>query len=242
VAANRRARVLFQLEGFSDDQLTSDLLFPLLGTLIGERAGTRLPAIVGLPASTHEDQLKALGAASASSGAVAMFHAVGLTPEAATLDEALQGQPPRHRIVVHPADLRTVRASLDRRTGGRLTAVALGTPHFSRTEFDRLDESLAGRAIDPEVRVYVSTGRETFAAITSAGLAATLKSRGVTILVDTCTYLRPLVDMGGGLVLTNSAKWAWYAPMTLSAEVMIGSLTECVESAVSGRLALTDAF
>ena len=50
-----------------------------------------MPVIVGLPADTDEDRLKALGAAAASSGAVSMFHAVGITPEAPTLDDALGG-------------------------------------------------------------------------------------------------------------------------------------------------------
>ena len=69
-----------------------------------------------------------------------------------------------------------------------------------------------------------------------------LESQGVTIVTDTCTYLRPMLDFGAGAVLTNSAKWAWYAPMTLGVDVILGSLAECVESAVLGQLALGDGF
>ena len=78
--------------------------------MIGRRCGERIPAIVGLPAATTDDDLKALGAVSASAGAVAMFHAVGLTPEAPTLEAALQGGRPEETIRLTADDLRaTVR-------------------------------------------------------------------------------------------------------------------------------------
>jgi predicted aconitase len=240
VTANRRARAVFELGDLSDAQRASDLLYPLLGTFIGERTGARVPAIVGLSRTASEDQLKALGAAAASSGAVAMFHAVGVTPEAATLDDALQGQPPDLVEAVTAADLRMVRAHLGTGSGGRLTAVALGTPHFSLSEFDALRGLLAGRRIHPGVRAYVSTARETYARLVERGWLSDLEDLGVEIVTDTCTYLRPMLDFGSGIVLTNSAKWAWYAPMTVGVDVMLGSLAECVASAVSGHLELDD--
>lgn len=241
VTANRRARMVVRLAGFSDAQLASDLLFPLLGTFVGERAGTRLPAIEGLPTTTDEDQLKALGAAAASSGSVAMFHAVGITPEAETLDAALQGGAPEWETEVRPGDLRAVRARLG---GGAapLGAVAVGTPHFSLPELQMLRSLLAGRSVHRGIAVYASTGREIYRSARATGLVAELEACGVTMVVDTCTYLRPMVELGSGTVLTNSGKWAWYAPMTLGVDVAIGSLAECVESAVAGRLVLEDAF
>jgi predicted aconitase len=242
VAQNRRARVVFRLDGFSREQLGGDLLAPLLGTLIGERSGSALPAIVGLPAGTSEDRLKALGAAAASAGSVAMFHAVGITPEAATLDDALGGRPAEVEIRVGPADLLDVRTRLDSTRGGDLTAVALGTPHFSLAEMGDVLGRFAGRPVAAGIEVYVSTARETYAVAEQRGWIEALETLGVTILVDTCTYLRPMVDLGTGVVLTNSAKWAWYAPMTLGVEVVIGSLADCVGSAIAGRLERSDGF
>jgi predicted aconitase len=240
--ANRGARAVFRLDGLNAEQSASDLLFALLGTLIGERSGGRLPAVVGLPAETSEDQLKALGAAAASAGSVAMFHAVGITPEAGTLDEALQGESPEVQIDVGPVDLRAVRARLGATTEGRLTAVALGTPHFSLAEIGNALRLLDGRPVAPGVAVYVSTARGTYRLAEEQGWIEGLEGLGVTVLVDTCTYLRPMVELGAGVVLTNSAKWAWYAPMTLGVEVVIGSLVDCLNSAVSGRLELSDGF
>ena len=69
----------------------ADLLYPVLGMVLGRRAGSAVAALAGLPARLSEDRLKAVGAAAASSGAVAMFHAVGSTPEAPTLEAATGG-------------------------------------------------------------------------------------------------------------------------------------------------------
>ena len=60
----------------------------MLGHLLGRETGTAVAAIAGLPPDTSEDRLKAIGAAAASSGSVGMFHAVGITPEAPTLEAA----------------------------------------------------------------------------------------------------------------------------------------------------------
>jgi hypothetical protein len=101
---------------------------------------------------------------------------------------------------------------------------------------------LDGRSAHAGVTLYVCTARETLATLAERGWAAELEDQGVRFVADTCTYLRPLVDLGTGTVLTNSAKWAWYAPMTLGVEVVIGSLADCVDSAVAGRLELDDGF
>jgi predicted aconitase len=123
---NRRARVLFRLRGVPERLLGEDVLYPVLGHLVGAEAGTAVPVLDGLPASATEDQLKALGAGAASSGAVALFHAVGVTPEAPTLDAALHGRAPERVVEVTPAALRAARDSLTTAAGGRLSARARG--------------------------------------------------------------------------------------------------------------------
>src|SRR5690606_38711016 len=79
----RIATVHFRLRAMPRRLLESDILFAALGHLVGRQAGTDIPVIDGIDHAT-EDQLKALGAAAASAGAVAMFHVVGVTPEAHT--------------------------------------------------------------------------------------------------------------------------------------------------------------
>ncbi|MCA9971256.1 MAG: aconitase X catalytic domain-containing protein, partial [Anaerolineales bacterium] len=132
---NRRGQLLYRLVDLPERLLREDVLFPVLGYLVGARSGTKIPVIDGLPPETTEDQLKALGAAAASSGAVALFHAVGVTPEAATLAEACQGAAPEATIDVTLADLRATRRHLSTAPDGRIAVVALGSPHFSLAEF-----------------------------------------------------------------------------------------------------------
>ena len=88
----RRARVVLSLgDDVPTALLDEDSLYPVLGIVIGRLAGARVPAVVGLPPGVGEDRLKALGAAAASSGSVALFHVVGSTPEAATLRRRAAG-------------------------------------------------------------------------------------------------------------------------------------------------------
>lgn len=232
----RRATLLFTLRDIPERLLHDDLLYPLLGHVVGRHSGTAVPAIVGLPPSTNEDQLKALGAAAASSGAVALFHAVGITPEAPTLQAALQGQDPQQRFDVRLADLRAARDALSTAQAGPLVAVSLGTPHFSLGEFAQLVARLRDVTIHPEVDVWVSTGRDVLASVRQRGWDAELRRAGVRVVVDTCTYFTPIMRPRPGLVMTNSAKWAYYAPGNIGAQVLFGSMHECVESAVRGTL------
>jgi predicted aconitase len=240
VTEERRARAVFRLRDLSSRLLSSDVLYPVLGYLVGDLTGTLIPAVVGLPADVSEDQFKAFGAAAASSGAVAMFHAVGVTPEAPTLDAALGGQVAALEVDVTLADLITAREALSTRERGALSAVAVGTPHFSLTEFVELRRLLRGRPVNDAVRFYASTGRGTHAELADRGWLAELEVLGVRIVTDTCTYVRPFFDFGAGTVMTDSAKWAYYAPMTVGVNVTFGSLAECVESAVAGEIQRDD--
>src|ERR671919_2343277 len=236
VTEHRRGQVLFRLEGIPDRLLVDDAFYPVLGHLVGMETGPLVPVIDGLPESVTEDRLKAVGAAAASSGSVGLYHAVGVTPEAPTLDEAFQGGEPEAVIDVTPGLVARARDSLTTETDGRLSAVSVGTPHFSPAEFERLVALLDGARVKDEVEFYVSTGRSVLAEAESRGWVETCERAGVRIVVDTCTYVAPILESSGGVVMTNSGKWAYYAPGNLGVDVVFGSLEECVRSAVEGRV------
>jgi len=233
----RRAGLVLTLEGISERLLASDALYPVLGHLLGREAGSEVAAIVGLPAETSEDRMKALGAAAASSGSVAMVHAVGVTPEAPTLEAATGGEEARE-LRVTTARLRAFRDELSTVAPERLGAVSVGTPHASLAELERL----AGLLDMDEVAVplYVNAGREVLATATGRGLVPRLEALGVRVVSDTCTYISPVMDEVNGPVMTDSSKWAWYAPANLGVDVVIGGLEECVRSAVAGRVLLDE--
>jgi predicted aconitase len=233
----RRASLVVTLEGISERLLASDALYPVLGYVLGREAGSEVAAIVGLPADTTEDRMKALGAAAASSGSVAMVHAVGITPEAPTLEAATGGEEVRE-LRVTTARLRASRDELCTHAPERLGAVSVGTPHASLAELERL----AGLLGTDEVAVplYVNVGRDVLAEANGRGLVPRLESLGVRVVSDTCTYISPVMDEVNGSVMTDSAKWAWYAPANLGVGVVIGGLEECVRSAVAGRVLLDE--
>ena len=88
----------------------------------------------------------------------------------------------------------------------------------------------------------MSTGRDVLAGAEERGIAARLRDAGVELLVDTCSYFAPVLRHAGGLVMTDSGKWAYYAPGNVGAEVVFGSSEECIASAVSGRVVRDNAL
>lgn len=230
---NRRGEVVIALRGVSDDLLNRDVLYPVLGHLVGVRAGSRIPVITGLPPDVSEDRLKALGAAAASSGAVGMFHAVGSTPEASSLDAALGGLAPEETVVVGMGQLRQAWSALSTSSEtSELGVVSLGTPHYSIHEFAHLVSILDGRRT--KVPMYVSTGRAVADDLDRRGWSDQLSAAGIQLVTDTCTYVTPIIAELSGIAMTDSAKWAYYAPGNLGLDVVFGSTEDCVESAMAG--------
>lgn len=236
----RKAVLVLDLSGVSRALLEEDVAWPLVGAVLGTRAGTRVAALTGLPGDLTdggrtEDQLKALGATAASSGGVALFHVVGVTPEAPTLETvAAPGAP---TITVSTADLRAARGALSTASGDRLDAVSLGTPHFSVAELAALAGLLRdGAPFSDAVEVWVSTSRRVLEEARALGYVDPLLAAGGRVLTDTCTYVTPVLRPGTATVMTNSGKWAWYAPGNLGVDTVLGSLAECVASARAGKV------
>jgi predicted aconitase len=210
-----------------------DLLYVAVGHLLGAWAGTAVAFIRGLDQRADEDRLKALGAAAASSGAVAMFHVEGVTPEAGDANLGAVAD-------VLTIDEEAVRRALHELGPSHesIGAVSIGTPHASVAELERLAGICRGRRT--RIPFYVNTGRDVLAAADAA--VAVIEEFGARIVTDTCTYITPILEDVDGAVMTNSGKWAYYAPGNLGVGVVMGTMLECVETAVSGRLARSGAF
>lgn len=233
--AGRKGSILFRLVDVPTSLLDEDVFYPVFGHLIGMVSGNAVPIIEGLPVSTSEDRLKAIGAASASSGSVALFHAIGITPEAPTLDAASQGGDVE-LVDVYPHDIARARDQLTTRSDLPLRAIAIGTPHLSIDGFNQLITLLDGGTVHEGLEFYASTGRDSLPELLERGWLDILDRAGITVVTDTCTYVTPIIRNVDGIVMTDSAKWAWYAPGNIGVEVVFGSLAECVTSAIEGRI------
>lgn len=238
---NRRATLVVHVPGVVDTGLARDLYFAAMGYVLGSRSTDHVPVMIGLPADASEDELKALGACAASAGAIALFHAVGITPEAETLAHATGGADAKlTQITVSADELRqAVRSLCPLREGEAVAALCLGTPHYSISEFENLARVVDGRRAAAGVEVYVSTSREIAAHVEQAPELAPVLAFGANLVVDTCTYLAPVVRETTGAIVTNSGKWAHYGPGNLRRRVGLMSLADCVRSAETGRVAAT---
>lgn len=231
---NRRAAFLVDTSAIPEKLKKLDAFYPVLGTWYGRAAGEAIGVIDGLPQAISEDSLKAFGAAAASSGSVALFHAAGLTPEAPDSETALGGQPPAEVLRPTAADLLAARDSLSTVDGTDLDAIAVGSPHFSHSEFKQLLLLLDGRR--SQVPFHACTGRHVIEQLEDEDLLQDLERAGINIVADTCVVVTPILEGFSGVLMTNSGKFAHYAPGNTGYGVLYGSLSDCVESAVAGRV------
>ncbi|MXX57165.1 MAG: DUF521 domain-containing protein [Gemmatimonadetes bacterium] len=231
---HRNATVVVDTGAIDRQLKRQDVFYPVLGTWLGATVDDRVAVVTGLPATVTEDQLKALGAAAASSGAVGLFHVEGVTPEAPDLRTALGGAAPRTVLSATPEALRAARDTLSTTDAGSIDAVAVGSPHFSLQEFARLEALLPAEPF--AVPFYVCTGRSEYGQLETAGRLRRFEDAGIEIVVDTCVVVTPILPPKDGVLMTNSGKFAHYTPSNTGYGVVYGSLEDCVRSASHARV------
>ncbi|MFN8591371.1 MAG: aconitase X catalytic domain-containing protein [Thermomicrobiales bacterium] len=236
----RLATVVIELDSLPAALTSRDDFYPVLGYCLGALVTNEVPVISGLEASPSEDQLKALAAAAASSGAVAMFHVAGITPEAPTVSDALGGRSPRKVIRVTLDDLRQARAALTTASGSDVDVVAFGSPHCSIAECRELASLMGGSRAAPGVEVFITTSRAVRDILRQNSMLAILEQFGAKVTADTCIVVAPLVRPDARVLMTNSGKYAHYGPGLLGVDSVFASTAECVASAIAGRVVRDD--
>jgi hypothetical protein len=199
--------------------------FGALGYLIGQTAQNRVPYITGLGTCGDAD-LKALGAAMAASGAVALYHVAGVTPEADRPDILVHD----HETLVID-ELQSTHDVLNAATR-EIDLVWFGCPHADLAEIEQVVRLLEGRPI--EAALWITTAREVRERAVEAGLVEALKVSGGRIVADMCVVVAPMNEMNFQTVATPSAKGATYLPSHAGLLVRYGTVEQCVEAAVTG--------
>ena len=234
----RKARLQIELPTLGN---LDDAFYPLLGYHIGALAGSRIPLILGLKQQHPDlDNLKAFGAAFATTSAAPLFHIAGVTPEA--LDPAQVTDGPLPVIKVSLEDLLLSWHELNSARDPQVDVVSLGNPHFSLSEFARLARLCQGRKRHPDVVLAITCGRAVLEQARAAGHVGVLEAFGAVIVSDTCWCMlgEPVIPPAARNLMTNSGKYAHYAPGLVGRKVHFASLAECVDAAcsatASGRL------
>lgn len=236
LAENRRARRLLVLKGLPARAFDDPRIYPLLGFVFGELAGDRVTALDGMPRPVAADQLKAFSAAAASSGAVGLFHIIGVTPEAPDIATCFHDRKPEETIGVTPEMIRSAESRLNQGRCLMPDLITLGCPHYSVAEFEALAGYLGGRKIQPGIEFWVFTSRKTYARIKQDKLMARIESSGVKVFTDGCSLQYPRGSWRFTCAMSDSAKYANYCFSQTGLDVLFAGTRDCVETAVSGKL------
>ena len=234
----RKARLQIELPTLGN---LDDAFYPLLGYHIGALAGSRIPLILGLKQQHPDlDDLKAFGAAFATTSAAPLFHIAGVTPEALDPAQVLDGPLPVLKVSLE--DLLLSWHELNSARDPQVDVVSLGNPHFSLSEFAQLARLCQGRKRHPDVVLAITCGRAVLEQARAAGHVGVLEAFGAVIVSDTCWCMlgEPVIPPAARNLMTNSGKYAHYAPGLVGRKVHFASLAECVDAAcsatASGRL------
>jgi predicted aconitase len=214
---NRAPQLVIRVEGFSRGRGRPDH-YGALGFLAGKIAGNRVPFFRGI--RPGPDDLKAMGAAMAASGAVALFHVEGVTPEAGTALPLAGG------LEVHTITAGEVAGLMQEIP---VEAVALGCPHCSAGELAGIATLLRGKRVRKPLVVF--TSRQVMEE--HRALVEAIEASGARVYADTCMVVSPMMEAYSS-VMVDSGKAYAYVPSMCGAMVRIGTREECVAEATGG--------
>ena len=206
-----------------------------LGGVVGRLAGHywAVPVIEGLERPPGSDELKHFGAAMASFGSVALYHIVGITPEASRLADVARLDLPSHRV--GRGEVKALQQSYA--ADKQVDVVVFSAPQLSLFELRALAGLCDGHRF--AIPLLAVTSPQVKPDADRFGYTARIEAAGGTVYAGMCfyqSYAREIAEANGWKRLaTNSAKMVnilggyGYVPM-------LASMEECVEAARTGRL------
>lgn len=191
-----------------------------------------IPVFENVPAPATEE-LVMLGASLAAWGSCAMFHMVGVTPEAPTCGHALKGKKVP-QVVFGEKELREHREAMNCAKSRAIDLVALGCPHMSLRQLKEIADLLDGRRIKEGVSLWVQTNLATRGAAADLGYVEAIERAGGIVTQDLCVVLSVPEALGFRTLATNSAKMRFYAPGSNKIDVWYGTTRHCIDAALTG--------
>ncbi len=208
----------------------------LLGYWLGDWVQDRVPVISGATAVPNLPRLKHFGAAASSSGGVELYHIVGVTPDAMTVEQASGGKP--------LAEVRRYGQRERRETYLRINATAsdravdyvmLGCPHYTIEQIWEAAQLIEGRKVHSNSALWIFTPWAIKALADRNGYTAIIEAAGGKIMTDSCSAMSRATPKGTKVVALDSAKQAHYLPAILGVQAWFGTTAQCIDAACTGR-------
>jgi len=212
---NRQAQVLVKVKA----KLESTRDFGALGHAIGKKIGGKIPLIKGVKKASIEE-LKTFSASIATYGGTGLYHIAGITPAKTST--------PKEEFLVTEDDLEAAKAALNDAVEGEIDLVAVGCPHCSIKELQKLARLLNGKKVKKETWICVARPVKSIA--DKMGYSKTIEDSGAKFACDTCMAVAPLKGRFKGLA-TDSAKGCFYGRGSNSFKTKFCTLEECIKEA-----------
>jgi predicted aconitase len=230
VVDNREGQVLVSVE--VDLRATSD--YDALGNYVGRIAGTRVPVFRGISRDVSTQALMQLGAALATSGAVSLFHIMGVTPDVVVDPYKYGEKSVVEELTIGEEDMRRAYAELNTTGETAIDFVALGCPHYGFEKLREVASYLEGKRVREGMEVWVCTSRAVRDMALRSGEVEVIEKAGAKVVVDTCMVLVPVKQRGFRTMATDSAKAQFY-DSGFGIGVRFGNTEGCLRAAISGR-------
>jgi hypothetical protein len=208
----------------------------MLGYYVGDVVQERIPVVIGSLDRPEIVRLKHFGAAASSSGGVEMYHIVGVTPEADSLEMAFGPKTPVETFTYGKAEQRRVYDRLNANASDpNVDFVMLGCPHAALEQLTEAARLLAGKKVSTNCNLWIFTSRAVKNQALEAGLLKPLSDAGAVLLTDTCSAFAQALPPGTKVAALDSAKQVHYLPAILGVQAWFGSTTDCINAALTGR-------
>jgi predicted aconitase len=219
------------------DAAVEDIMdWGLLGYYLGEAILDGLPVLVRRGKVPDLPRLKHFGAAAATSGGIEMYHIVGVTPQAPTLQEAFGGRKPRATLRYGRAERELAYRNLNAHaTDTKVDFVMLGCPHSSLEQVWNAAKLLEGKRLHSGVNLWIFTPRSIREVADRNGYTKIITDAGARLMSDTCPALGQVMPKGVKVAATDSAKQTHYLPSIMGVQTWFGSTEDCVRAAITGR-------
>ncbi|MBE6068110.1 MAG: DUF521 domain-containing protein [Clostridium lundense] len=225
---NRKGDILVEVQA----DMKSDFEYHLLGYM-GKKIGNGIPVFTGLPKIISQEALMNLGAQLNTSGAYGMYHIVGVTPEAPTLEAAFGGKEPKRKVVITNEDLENILEQISEPGNRKIDFALFGCPHFTLDQVQEISSIVKGKKL--AVDLWVMTSSHTKEMADRMGLLEIIREAGGDIVEDTCSDQPCWHFLSGKVGVTDSPKLAYY-PKRRGINLIIRDLKTCVEAALKGEV------